>query len=53
MAGTGLLIFAGKSTENVLVQYLTKHMTYVFKFHICFVLSVLNKPNTFHICLAA
>jgi len=44
MAGTGLLIFAGKSTENALVKYLTKHMAYVFnKFHICFVLSVLKK----------
>ena len=29
MAGTGLLIFAGKSTENVLAKYLTKQMTYV------------------------
>jgi len=29
-------------------------MAYVFnKFHICFVLSVLKKTNTFHICLAA
>jgi len=36
MAGTGLLIFAGKSTENVLTKYLTKHMAYVFnKLHIC------------------
>jgi len=54
MAGTGLLIFAGKSTKNVLVKCLTKHMAYVFyKFHICFVLSMLKKPNTFRICLAA
>jgi len=46
MAGTGLLIFGGKSTENVLVKYLTKDMPCVFcKFHICFVLSVLKKNN--------
>jgi len=30
MPGTGLLIFAGKSTENVLVKYVTKGMAYVF-----------------------
>jgi len=29
-------------------------MAYVFyKFHICFFLSVLKKPNTLHICVAA
>jgi len=46
MAGIGLLIFAGKSTENVLPKYLTKHMAYVFnKFHICFVLSVQREDH--------
>ena len=46
MAGTGLLIFAGKSTENVLAKYLTKHMAYVFnKFHISFGLSVLKNQT--------
>ena len=52
MAGTGLSIFAGKSTENVLAEYLTKHMAYVFnKFHMCFVLSVLkNQPHSSYVC---
>ena len=46
MAGTGLLIFAVRSTENVLVKHLTIHMAYVFyKFHVCFDLSVLKNQT--------
>jgi len=44
------LNFAGKPTEIVTVEYLTKHMAYVFhKFHICFLLFVL-KRHTAHTC---
>jgi len=52
LAGRGLLIFAGKPTENVIVKYLIKHMAYVdfYKFHICFFFSVLEKPYTLHMC---
>jgi len=52
MAGTGLLIFEGKSTENVLAKHLTKHMAYIFnKFHICFVLSVhKNQTHVTYVC---
>jgi len=52
MEGTGLLIFAGKSTENILAKYLTKQMAYVFnKFHICFFLPVLkNRTHSTYVC---
>jgi len=54
LTGIGLLIFAGKPTENVTVKYLTKHVPYVFyKFHISDFLSVLKKTNLLHICVAA
>jgi len=52
MEGTGLLIFAGKSTENILTKYLTKQMAYVVnKLHICFCLSVLkNQTHSTYVC---
>jgi len=41
-------MFAGKPIENITVNYLTKHMAYIFyMFHICFSLSVLKKQTQY------
>jgi len=46
LAGTGLLIFAGKPTGNATAKHFTKHMVYAFyKFHTCFFLSVLKNQT--------
>jgi len=46
LAGAGLLIATGKPTENVTDKHLAKHVAYVlYKFHICFFVSVLKKQT--------
>ena len=52
LAGTGLSIFSGKTTEKVVVKILTKHMSYVlYKFHICcFLIYAKKNKHTEHMC---
>ena len=52
LAGTGLSIFPGKPTGNLMVNYLTQHMAYgLHKLHIWFFLSVLKKnKHLAHMC---